>query len=173
MPGSANSLWNSASQPMTPRDQRLALLLDDLWRTHFADIPRPNEVVVGFGFPWKWRLGRIRMSLDGRTSEITLNGLLDRPEVPRGIYVAIMAHEIVHYAQGFASPLPRAQRHAHAHGAVSHELAHRGLGATEHLLMEWGERVWPHLRAQALAERQPHRQRPVVLAPCAARANVL
>jgi len=173
MPGSAIATWNGASQTMTPRDQRLALLLDEIWRAHFADIPRPNELVVGFGFPWKWRLGRIRMSLDARISEITLNGLLDRPEVPCEIYIAIMAHEIVHYAQGFASPLPRAQRHAHAHGAVSRELAQRGLGATELLLHEWGEHVWPRLRAQAMVERQQARRQPLVPVPCTARANVV
>jgi hypothetical protein len=157
MPGSAISTWHSPTQPATARDQRLAWLLDDLWRTHFADVPRPNAIVVGFGYAWKWRLGRIRMSLDGSTSEITLNGLLDRPEVPQRVYRAIMAHEIVHYAQGFASPLPRAQRHAHAHGAVSHELAQRGLGATEAVLERWGATSWPTVRAHALAERQSGR----------------
>lgn len=174
MPGSAISTWHSPAQPQLPRDHRLAWLLDDLWRSHFADVPRPNVLEVGFGFPWKWRLGRIRMSLDGTTSEITLNGLLDRPEVPRTIYTAIMAHEIVHYAQGFASPLPRAQRHAHAHGAVSHELVRRGLGEMEALLERWGVECWPTVRALALAERQRHGVRtPVVLATCTVVRNMV
>jgi hypothetical protein len=174
MPGSAISTWHSPTRPTSARDQRLAWLLDDLWRAHFADVPRPNAVMVGFGFPWKWRLGRIRMSLDGSTSEITLNGLLDRPEVPRSIYIAIMAHEIVHYAQGFASPLPRAQRHAHAHGAVGYELARRGLGDTEALLQRWGAECWPAVRALALAERQRRGvHTPVVLATCTASGNMV
>jgi len=170
MPGPAITTWHSPAQPMQPADARLARLVDDLWRAHFADVPRPNALVAGFGYAWKWRLGRIRMSLDGRTTEITLNGLLDDPTVPHAIYVAIIAHEIVHYAQGFASPLPRAQRHAHADGAVSRELARRGLGATERALVEWGADVWPGWRARAA---QRARRAPVVLAPCTVAANMV
>ncbi len=172
MPGPAMTTWHSPTQPMQASDARLACLVDDLWRTHFADVPRPNAVVTGFGYPWQWRLGRIRMSLDGGTTEITLNGLLDDPTVPREIYVAIIAHEIVHYAQGFASPLPRAQRHAHADGAVSRELARRGLGATEGALLAWGADVWPALRARQLAARRTRRA-PLVLAPCAVAGNMV
>ena len=156
---------NAIAQPMQETDWRIARLFDTIWQDHFADVPRVNDLVTGFDFPWKWRLGRIRMSLDQRTTEITLNGLLDDPGVPHVVYVAILAHEIVHYAQGFGSPIDRQQRHAHAHGAVSSELHQRGLGHTETALERWGEEVWPHFRAQARATRRAARQQDV-LTPC-------
>lgn len=155
MAGPMLSSWHGKAHPLTPADAPLARLLDAVWREHFADVPRVNDVTVGFAYPWKWRLGRIRLSLDQRISEITLNRLLNDPDVPEVIYVAIMAHEIVHYAQGFGSPIPRAQRHAHAHGVVSEELAARGLGHTETALETWGATVWPRLQARASRARIP------------------
>jgi hypothetical protein len=146
--------WKGDALPLREADRRLARLVDDLWEGYFADVPRPNDLVVGYAFPWKWRLARIRMVLDGRWSEIGVNPLLRHPAVPHDIYIAVLAHEIVHYAQGFGSPLPRQQRHAHAHGAVGHELAWRGLGHTEQVLADWGEAVWPHLRAEAFAQHR-------------------
>src|SRR5579863_7904474 len=135
MDGIAIATWHGSARPASDADQRLALWLDDLWREYFADVPRCNEIVVGYAYPWKWRLGRIRMSLTTGASEIALNGLLERPDAPEIVLVGIAAHEIVHYAQGFGSPLPRAQRHAHAHGSVSHELARRGLARAERAML--------------------------------------
>ncbi len=146
--------WHSPARPITDADRPIARLVDDLWRGYFADVPRPNALVVGYAFPWKWRLARIRMALDERWTEIGVNPLLRHPAVPHDIYIAVLAHEIVHYGQGFGSPLPRQQRHAHAHGAVGHELTRRGLGYTEHLLETWGEAVWPRLRDEAFAQHR-------------------
>jgi hypothetical protein len=146
--------WKGSALPVTEADHPLARLVDDLWAGYFADVPRPNDLLVGYAFPWKWRLARIRMSLDGEWSEIGVNPLLRHPGVPHDIYIAVLAHEVVHYAQGFGSPLPRQQRHAHAHGAVGHELAQRGLGYTEHVLETWGETEWPRLREEALRQHR-------------------
>jgi hypothetical protein len=164
MPALAHAPWKGTALPMREADARLAHLVDALWDGYFADVPRPNDLVVGYAFPWKWRLARIRMALNGEWSEIGVNPLLRHPDVPHDIYIAVLAHEIVHYAQGFGSPLPRQQRHAHAHGAVEHELARRGLGHTERHLHTWGEAIWPELRAEAL---RLHReaQRTIRLAP--------
>jgi hypothetical protein len=172
MSGSAIAIRHGSAHPIKETDGALARLLDVLWAEYFADVPRVNEVVVGFAFPWKWRLGRIRLSLDECISEITLNGLLASPQVPDVMYIGILAHEIVHYAQGFGSPLPRCQQHAHGHGAVTHELQRRGLGYTEAALMHWGEAIWPGMRAEALHQRRTRRQ-PLVPSPCTITANVL
>jgi len=150
----AIATWKRNALPMKEDDRRLARLVDDLWSAYFADVPRPNDLVVGYAFPWKWRLARIRMSLDGQWSEIGVNPLLRHPAVPHDIYIAVLAHEIVHYAQGFGSPLQRQQRHAHAHGTVGHELRRRGLGHTEHVLATWGEAVWPNLRDEAFTQHR-------------------
>lgn len=154
MTGSAVAPWKGAAHPLAARDRHLACLLDDLWRAHFADVPRPNDLAIGYAYPWKRRLGCIRMTLDGRRSEITLNGLLDRPDVPEFVPIAIITHEIVHYAQGFGSPLARQQAHAHAGGGVSHDLVQRGLDQYERLLDHWAHAVWPEFELLARAARR-------------------
>ncbi len=159
-----------ATQPLVADDWRVAQLVDAIWREHFADISRANRIVAGYDYPWKWRLGRIRMTLDGRTSEIALNGLLAGDGVPDAIRVAILAHEIVHYAQGFGSPLPRRHRHAHAHGCVSHELARRGLGGYERALNDWAAAIWPAFREQAHGQ---HTARHMVWPSCATAAKMV
>jgi len=156
--------------PLTADDWRIAHLVDAIWHDHFADISRANQIVAGYDYPWKWRLGRIRMTLDGRASEIVLNGLLDSGEVPDVIRIAILSHEIVHYIQGFASPLPRRHQHAHAHGCVSHELARRGLGDHERALDEWAVAVWPAFQEQA---RWRHSARHIVWPSCATVAKMV
>lgn len=167
----ATSANATITTPLVAHDRRVAQLVDAIWCERFADIPRANEVVAGYEYPWKWRLGRIRMSLDQRISEITLNRLLDSPHVPEAIAVGVIAHEIVHYAQGFGSPLPRQQRHAHTHGAVSRELTRRGLGNHEQILEEWSHEVWPHFRDQALS--QSRRERTSAWSPCVLTAKVI
>jgi|GEM_PF-3581591 len=132
---------------LTSADWPIARLVDATWQQYFPDVPRANIIVAGYDFRWKTRLGRIRMLVDGSESEITLNTYLDNLQVPSEISVVIIAHEIVHYAQGFSSPLPRMQRHAHNHGAVSHELARRGLGEQERFMYEWARSEWPNLYA--------------------------
>jgi hypothetical protein len=158
------------TQPLVAGDWRVAQLVDAIWRDHFADIPRANQIVAGYDYPWKWRLGRIRMTLDGRSSEIALNGLLDSADVSDTIRIAIISHEIVHYLQGFGSPLPRRHQHAHAHGCVSHELARRGLGAHERALDEWAVAIWPAFREQA---RRRQSARHIVWPSCATVAKMV
>lgn len=170
MPGQSVASWHRSARPLRADDRSVARLVDQIWRERFADVPRVNDVVAGYDHPWKWRLGRIRMTLDERVSEIALNGLLASADVPDVVRVAILAHEIVHYAQGFGSPLPRRQRHAHAHGAVSDELARRGLAQHERALDEWSFAVWPCFQAQARRQRTIHQ---VACSSCATAAKVV
>ncbi len=172
MSGTLVAPWMVHTSPLVTDDLRVAHLVDSIWRERFPDVPRVNQMVAGYDYPWKWRLGRIRMSVDTAVSEIALNGLLDSPTVPEAIRIAIIAHEIVHYAQGFGSPLPRAQRHAHAHGAVSHELARRGLALHERMLDDWSYDVWPQFRDSQLLQRA-RRARATAWSPCATVAKVV
>jgi hypothetical protein len=172
MPASAPVAWNGTIQPVDSSDLRVAHLVERLWRDHFADVPCVNTVQAGYGYPWKRRLGRIRMTLDEEVSEILLNGLLDSHLVPDLVRMAILAHELVHYAQGFGSPLPRPYAHAHAHGTVTRELERRGLGWSERALDAWAQQAWPAFAESERQRRQSVRQALPVLT-CATTQNVV
>ncbi len=81
--------------------------LDYIWQHYFSDISRVNEVQIAYCFPWKNRLGLIRLSLDNALSFIGINALLQHQQVPEYILITTIAHELTHYAHGFGSPLPR------------------------------------------------------------------
>lgn len=111
-----------------PRGERwLIQMLDEIWERHFVDTPRVNRVLVSFGGAWKTRLGLITMSEDEKISYIQINALLRYPEVPEIVARVTTAHEMVHYAHGFGSPLPRRYKHPHRGGIVKRELLRRGM----------------------------------------------
>jgi hypothetical protein len=126
--------------PSTKRD--LNLYLDLIWQEHFPDIPRVNDVYIAYSYPWKRRLGLIRLSLDNVTSFIGINTLLQHPKIPEHVLITTVAHELAHYAHGFGSPLPRLYRHPHANNVVNRELEQRGLGEMMRLCDEWINDQW-------------------------------
>jgi hypothetical protein len=110
------------------------------------------------------------MSEDEATSFIHINSLLRLREVPDVITFITVAHEMVHYAHGFGSPLPRRYKHPHRGGVVKRELLRRGLAAEYARYDEWvyarwydfhaantvGQRgVSESLEARAVASRLP------------------
>ncbi len=130
-------------QPIHLRDG--AWLRDELaylWRRHFGDVPQVNKVEVAFGASWKTRLGVISLSADGQTSSIGINGLLSLPEAPYFVARITIAHEMVHYAHGFGSPLPRKHRHPHRGRVVEKELRTRGLSAEYDIYQTWVHEHW-------------------------------
>jgi hypothetical protein len=131
------------SQPNQLRDS--AWIRDELahlWQRHFPDVPQVNRVEVRFGASWKTRLGVIGLSADGQTSNIGINGLLSLPEAPYFVARITIAHEMVHYAHGFGSPLPRRHRHPHRGRIVERELRGRGLGAEYDVYHRWVHDHW-------------------------------
>jgi hypothetical protein len=126
--------------PSLERD--LTLYLDSIWQEHFPDIARVNEVGIAYSYPWKRRLGLIRLSLDNVTSFIGINTLLQHPSVPEHVLITTVAHELVHYAHGFGSPLPRLYQHPHANNVVNRELEQRGLGELVRQCDEWIDEQW-------------------------------
>lgn len=116
--------------------------LDEIWRKHFSNVARLNKVQIAYCYPWKRRLGLIRLSLDSMTSFIGLNALLQVEEVPEYVLITTVAHELAHYAHGFGSPLARRFEHPHANNVVSQELEHRGLGEIMRLCDEWIDKHW-------------------------------
>jgi hypothetical protein len=135
-----------ASAPPQPGQLRDGAWLEEellsLWRNHFADVPRANRVDVRFAACWKTRLGVISLSPDGRTTSIGVNGLLQLPEAPYFVARVTLAHEMVHYAHGFGSPLPRKHRHPHRGRVVEKELRERGLAAELAIYQAWVRERW-------------------------------
>lgn len=118
------------------------IYLDKIWEKYFYDIARINEVQIAYCYPWKRRLGLIRLSQDSLTSFIGLNALLQMEEIPEYILITTIAHEMAHYAHGFGSPLVRHFDHPHANSVVPRELEGRGLGEAMHLCDEWIDKYW-------------------------------
>lgn len=116
--------------------------LEHIWSSFFADTPRVNRVEVNFSGSWKSRLGVISLSEDKQTSYIGLNSLLSLPEAPFYVATITLAHELVHYAHGFGSPLPRRHRHPHRGGIVEKELVVRGLAEELDLYQNWIQNHW-------------------------------
>lgn len=123
-------------------DTWLADHLVDLWRGHFRDVPRANPVDIAFGRPWKTRLGLITLAEDTGASYIRLNALLRLDAAPEFVVSLTLAHELVHYAHGFGSTLPRTYRHPHQGGIVNRELTTRGFGAYIEPYRAWLDEQW-------------------------------
>ncbi|GCE05203.1 hypothetical protein [Dictyobacter aurantiacus] len=113
-----------------------------LWHNYFADIPCVNEVTIAYCYPWKGRLGLIRLSADASMTFIGVNTLLQMSQIPEYVLITTIAHELVHYIHGFGSPLPRRYKHPHANKVVDRELEQRQLGAYLHACNEWIDNYW-------------------------------
>lgn len=124
------------------KQRNLDLYLTHVWREYFRDIPRANEVQIAYRYPWKTRLGLIRMTLDETVSCIGINALLQHPHVPDYILIVTIAHELAHYAHGFGSPLPCLHTHPHAGNVVNRELERRGLRDYVQRSEEWIDKFW-------------------------------
>src|SRR5690348_6835317 len=94
-------------------ERDLSHYLEWIWQQYFSDITRANEIRISYSYPWKSRLGLIRLALDRTHSFIGINSLLQLKQVPEYVLITTIAHELVHYAHGFGSPLPRMCKHPH------------------------------------------------------------
>ncbi|GHO69265.1 hypothetical protein KSC_081570 [Ktedonobacter sp. SOSP1-52] len=131
---------NDASVFSPERD--INVYLEHIWKSYFADIQPVNEVCIAYCYPWKTRLGVIRMTLDENTSFIGINSLLQVAQVPECVLITTIAHELVHYVHGFGSPRPRLYQHPHANSVVDKELEQRSLGEQLYLCNEWVDKEW-------------------------------
>jgi hypothetical protein len=123
-------------------DEWLSAELDYLWQAHFDDVTRANLVKIQFAKRWKGRLGMITLSASGRTTYIGINSLLCDLQVPWYVPTITIAHELVHYAHGFGSPLAKQYTHPHKGGVVAKELRSRGLGVEYRLFDNWTNEHW-------------------------------
>ncbi|MBI2938889.1 MAG: hypothetical protein HYY04_00490 [Chloroflexi bacterium] len=129
--------------------------LEYLWDNHFADVPLVNRVAVRFVGTWRSRLGLITLSEDEHTTYICLNTLLRLPEVPYYVPSITLAHELVHYAHGFGSPLPRKYRYPHRGRIVERELSRRGLRAEYDLYDDWVYTHWYNFYPRFIGRLHP------------------
>jgi hypothetical protein len=141
----------SAPHLLQRSDEWLGRQLIYVWDHFFRDIPQVNHVSIEFAKRWKTRLGVIRLSEDGKETYIGVNNLLRNVQVPYAVCLITIAHEIVHYAHGFGSPLPRKHRHPHHGNIVSRELISRGLGRELEKHDQWTEAHWQSFYRSQLA----------------------
>jgi hypothetical protein len=142
----------------------LAERMYDIWEEHFADVPRRNLVLIKFGrsssrqlgsIKWAGKKTRIKSLMkkselkkyhatqdDKRITVITITKNFMNPEIPDYVVDATIAHEIVHYAHGFSSPLKQTYRFPHQGGVVRKELAERGLGTIQKKAKSWLRQHW-------------------------------
>jgi hypothetical protein len=108
-------------------DLYLEKRLKFLWRNYFADVPRKHPVQIKFGREAKYRFGSIRYDYASKNVQIAINGRFRNEKYPQEIIDHTMAHEMVHYAQGFPTPGPRLHRYPHRGGVIDKELKSRHL----------------------------------------------
>ncbi len=111
--------------------------LDHIWSNYFPDIPQKNKVFIKFGREAKYRFGSIRMPYKDQNTYILINGMFRDSKYPSEIVDHTIAHELVHYAQGFSSPHPKMHAYPHRGGVIDKELNQRGL---KHLVFVYN--VW-------------------------------
>ena len=86
--------------------------------------------------------------------------------VPETVVDATIAHELCHYAHGFASPLPRFSKFPHKGDIVDTELIRRGLKDQLEFQDKWLKQSWNSLVGERIfcgdhKKRRPHRKKAV------------
>ncbi len=118
--------------------------LKTIWQRYFSDIKVANNIFVKFGRPARTRLGSIKLgrrNIDVNTV-ITINGYFTDPKVPEFVVDGVLAHELTHYAHGFASPHTQKHRYPHLGGVVREEMTDRGLKNLLALEKRWIKNNW-------------------------------
>lgn len=118
-------------------DNYLISRLDHLWSTYFPDVSQKNKVFIKFGRVSRYRFGSIRLNPKDKSSRILINGMFRDPKYPSEVIDHTIAHELVHYTQGFSSPHPKMHAYPHRGGVIDKELNDRGL---KHLVFIYN--VW-------------------------------
>lgn len=108
-------------------DKWLLFRLDQLWSSHFSDVPQVNPVFIRFGRFAKLRFGSIRLDRKSNKTYIIITGMFQDQKIPQGVVDHTIAHELVHYTHGFSSPHKRMHKFPHEGGVVRDEMEKRGL----------------------------------------------
>lgn len=122
--------------------------LNDIWKRYFSDIEKLNNIHIVFGRKARRRLGSIRQLNRFEKSsdtEIKITGFFKSEDIPEYIVDLTIAHELCHYAHGFASPLPKFSRFPHRGDIVDRELKARGLEEPLKLQEKWLKDNWNNI----------------------------
>ncbi len=144
----------------------LAERMYEIWEEYFADIPRKNFVLIKFGraatrqlgsIKWANKRTKIKSFIKKKSVEtslkaqdikkvtvITINKKFQKASIPQYVVDATIAHELVHYAHGFSSPLKQSYRHPHQGSLIRKELEVRGLGEVHQKAQKWIREHWRH-----------------------------
>lgn len=119
----------------------LKRLTKKIWGRYFSDTEMQNDVRVTFGKRARRQLGSI--SHRGDHTLITINGLFKEEAIPTFLIEATIAHELIHYATGFQSPLKQRYRHPHQGGVIKKEMIERDLEGLFKHQKTWLKDNWP------------------------------
>jgi len=111
--------------------------LTKIWDKYFSDVPAKNPVFISFGRDATYRFGSIRLNLENNSTIIKINGNFRRKNISSRIIDHTIAHELVHYSQGFSSPHLRLHRYPHRGGIIDKELRERGLQKLVEFYHKW------------------------------------
>lgn len=140
----------------------LEKILAEVWHDHFADVSKENQVYIVFGRKARRRLASIRQfSRHDKNSntKILVTGHFQDERVPEEIVKVTIAHELCHYAHGFASPLPKFFRFPHRGDVVDAELRKRGLGDILKFQEQWLKDVWSSIVGESARPKNRTRAR--------------
>lgn len=93
---------------------------------------------------------------------ITINGLFKDNSIPEFLIDSVIAHEMVHYAHGFASPHEKKYATPHAGGIIKREMKERGLEDLFILQKKWLKENWKEFVAKKMARRIRARRKRVL-----------
>lgn len=128
-------------EELSIRDERwLRERVKLLQEAYFSDVSKGLPIVTKFGLRAKYRFGSIEAKKG--VSFIKVNRLFAELQVPEYVVDATIAHELVHYAHGFGSGLPKLHENPHRGGVVDAELENRGLGELNEKAENWRKAHW-------------------------------
>lgn len=133
-----------------------------IWEEYFNDVPRKNLVLIKFGkkssrqlgsIKWVTQKTKIKQFLkkynhlisnqdDPRVSLITITSHYKDSFIPEFVVDETIAHEMIHYAHGFNSPLQQLYNHPHKGGVIRKEMRKRGLDELHKLSRAWLKTHW-------------------------------
>lgn len=107
------------------------------------------------------KAGKFGMTGEGKHKPtiITINGLFKDKTVPEFIIDSVIAHEMVHYAHGFASPHDKKHDTPHAGGVIKKEMRERGLEDLFTLQKKWLKENWKDFVTEKLPQKVRVRRR--------------
>ncbi|MDO8556781.1 MAG: hypothetical protein Q7R96_06445 [Nanoarchaeota archaeon] len=126
---------------------------DQIWGLFFPDVEK-RDISIRWKGRWKNKFGHISKSKQTNKTEIVVNKLFKDFRVPEEVVKLTIAHEIVHYAHGFHSHLPKLYAHPHKGGVVNKELKKRGFGYALKFERQWIKSDWWKLYQELYGQKK-------------------